>query len=182
MYFILLKMFLLHTASLKNTATTNLFLAANLHPERDQRRLAVLKTTGFAMNRDASTADIRTANPLKWGRCLIWSLFNFRWVGVQHPPTTQFLHPNTKGWTILWKNKPEKWKKRIPFFPDIAVENGPFEDLVPNGSRKKKTSKKTLDHKTRHILGWIDLTRSFPSSRPQELFDRITRQIFPQQL
>ena len=36
----------------------------------------------------------------------------------------------------------------------------------------KKTSKKTLDHKTRHILGWIDLTRSFPTSRPQELKDR----------
>lgn len=161
MYFILLKMFLLHTASLKNTATTNLFLAANLHPERDQRRLAVLKTTGFAMNRDASTADIRTANPLKWGRCLIWSLFNFRWVGVQHPPTTQFLHPNTKGWTILWKNKPKKWKKRIPFFPDIAVENGPFEDLVPNGSRKKKHPKRPWTTKLGTFwagLIWPDLS------------------------
>lgn len=57
------------------------------------------------------------ANPLKWGRCLIWGLFNFRWVGVQHPPTTQFLHPNTKGWTILWKKQSWKVEEKNSIFP-----------------------------------------------------------------
>jgi len=60
-----------------------------------------------------------------------------------------------------FENKPEKWKKGIPFFPDIAVENGPFEDLVPNGSRKKKHPKGLRTTKPAHF-GWIDLTRSFP--------------------
>ena len=93
------------------------------------------------------------------------------WVCSTHQPHN-FCTQTPRAEQYFEKNNPEKWKKRIPFFPDIAVENGPFEDLVPNGSRKKKTSKKTLDHKTRHILGWIDLTRSFPTSRPQELKDR----------